>query len=373
MKRRSRTIINILLITGLAIILFKGCSKDEQVETPVNNDPEENNVILTEPLNNGTVSIFNPALKWNVFTGAVSYKVMLSTDANFLTPSIIDSVLTATELTVNNGLLSTNVYYYWRVMANTGSGNFTELSEIRRFRIILAPPEPPVLLSPLNNSMNIPFLPLFDWNESATAETYRIQVSTNAAFIPVILDSSSIVNTELQSPYFIFNTGSNYFWRVNASNSSGASTSGWSAVFTFRTVEGPQPSSIAGRVTFVDSIFIEPPYRYILGVFRTNKWPPFTNTADYSDTLDIKFSNNVYYADYFVPNIANNSYHITVSSQTRTISNDLIYKSVYGCDTARVQFSDCAINNPGVVNIINGTGIININMLSWADSTKSIF
>lgn len=373
MKRNLKATINLLLIIGLSLIIFKGCGKDEQVETPVNNDPEIKTIVLTEPVNNGTVNIFNPALKWNAFAGTVSYKVMLSTDANFLTPSIIDSVLTATELMVNNSLLTTNIYYYWRVMANTGSGNFSESSEIRRFRIILAPPEAPVLLTPLNNSVNVPFLPVFGWNESVTAETYRIQVSSNSSFIPVILDSSNIVITELHSPYFIFNTGTNYFWRVNASNSGGASTSGWSPVFTFRTIEGPQPSSISGRVTFVDSNFIEPPFRYILEIHNSINWPPYMFGADFSDTLDIKYENNVYYADYLVRNILNGSYHVTVTAQTRTISNDLIYKSVYGCDTARVLFSNCAINNPGIVNIVNGNGKININLLSWADSTKSIF
>lgn len=373
MKRNLNSTIKLLFLFALTFIIFKGCSKDEPVETPVNNEPEETNIVLTEPINNGTLNISNPALKWNAFSGAVTYKVQLSTDANFLSPSIIDSILTATELTVRPGLLTTNVYYYWRVMANTGSGSFTEFSELRRFRIILAPPEPPVLLSPPNNSVNIPFLPLFDWNESATAETYRIQVSLNSAFIPVILDSANIVNTALQSPYFIFNTGTNYFWRVNASNSNGASTSGWSPVFTFRTAEGNQPSSISGRVTFADTNFIEPPYRYIVEVFKTIKWPPLNNTADYADTLNIKYGSNGYYADYLVHNIFNGSYHVTVTAQTRTIGNEQIYKSVYGCDTARVLFSNCALTGAGIVNIENGIGVNNINMLSWADSSKSIF
>lgn len=373
MKRRLNKIINILLFTGLAFVLLKGCGNDEQVENPVNNDPEETNIVLTEPLNNSTISNFSPVLKWNAYTGAVSYKVMLSKDANFLTVLIIDSVLTGTELTVSTGLLTTNIYYYWRVMANTGSGNFTESSETRKFRIILAPPEAPVLISPANNSVNIPFLPVFDWNESPTAETYRIQASSNASFIPVIFDSSNIVITELQSPYFIFNTGTNYFWRVNASNSNGASTSAWSPVFSFRTVEGPRPSSISGRVTFADSNFIQPPYRYIVEVFKTIKWPPLNYSADYADTLNIKSGSNGYYADYSVHNIFNGSYHVTVTAQTRTIGNEQIYKSVYGCDTARIFFSNCALTGAGIVNIENGVGVININMLSWADSSKSIF
>lgn len=362
----------IIVLIGL-FIAVTGCKKEDAVQSPVNNEPEENALLLIEPINNSSVNSYTPMIKWQPFSGAVSYQLKVSTDANFITPGALDTAITATELSMPQGRLQTGAYYYWKVKADLGSGNFSASSEIRRFRVILTPPPPPILLLPSNNSVDQPFLPLFDWEDAPTAETYRIQVSVNSSFTPVLLDSSNIAGSQLQSPYFYFNTGTSYYWKVNGTNSNGLSTGEWSQIFTFRTVEGLQPSSISGRVRFADNNFISPPFRYIIGAYNTNKWPPINILPDYIDTLDIQQINNEFIADYKIINITNGSYHITVYAQTRSISNDILHKSVYGCDTARVIFSNCPLVNPGTVTISNGVGTGNINLLSWADSTKTIF
>ncbi len=369
------TVINrkILILFGIAILAITGCKKDESVQSPVNNEPEENTVLLIEPVNNGLVNTYTPVIRWNSFSGAISYTIQVSTDANFITPGTLDTSVTETQITIPSGRLQTNINYYWKVRADLGSGNFSSYSETRKFRVILAPPPPPVLLIPLNNSVDQPFLPFFDWEDTPTAETYRLQVSLNSAFTPVLLDSSNITGSQLQSPYFYFNTGTSYFWKVNASNSNGLSTGEWSGTFTFRTVEGLQPSSISGRVRFAETGFINPPFRYIVGAYEVNSWPPVNTLSDYTDTLVIQQINNEFVADYMIMNVPNGSYHITVYAQTRSISNDVFHKSVYGCDTARVIYSNCPLSNPGTVTINNGFGSGNINMLSWADSLKTIF
>ena len=361
-----------ILFIGLFLIIT-GCKKDESVQSPVNNEPEENAVLLLEPANNSSVNSYIPILKWDAFGGAAAYNIIVSADANFITPAQLDTAVSSTEVGIPPGRLQTGIYYYWKVRADLGSGNYTSYSQIRRFRVILVPPPPPVLLLPSNNSVDQSFLPLFDWEDTPTAETYRIQVSVNSSFIPVLLDSSNISGSQLQSPYFYFNTGTNYFWKVNATNSNGMSTGNWSEIFSFRTIDGPQPSSISGRVRFAESNFIEPPFRYLVSAYRTDRWPPLNLQPDFIDTLNIQFINNEFIADYRMINIINGNYHITVYAQTRSISNDIVHKSVFGCDTARVEFSNCALINPGTVTISNGIGVTNINLLSWADSSKTIF
>jgi len=362
-----------LFFTFIAVLFVVSGCKNENVQSPVITEPEQNILLLLEPLNNTAVNSYVPILKWQPFNGAESYEIKVSTDANFLTPAILDTSLSASELTIPAGRLQTGIFYYWKVKANLGGGNFTSFSEIRRFRVVLTPPPPPVLLLPPNNSVDQSFLPLFDWEDAPTAETYRIQVSKNSSFMPVLLDSSNIPGSQLQSPYFYFNTGTNYFWKVNASNSNGASTGSWSDVFTFRTIDGLQPSSISGRVRFVESNFINPPFRYIACAYKSDRWPPGTLLPDFIDTLNIQFVNNEYVADYRIVNILNGSYHVTVYAQTRSISNDVIHKSVYGCDTSRILYNNCALINPGIITINSGNGVSNINLLSWADSSKSIF
>ena len=362
----------LLTVVWLLIPFIAGCKKEEETITPVNNDPVTNDIILNEPANNSTVNIFTPLLKWQQYQSSSSYFVQLSTDANFITPLLLDSAVSTIEAAVPDGKLTTNIYYYWRVKADLGSGNFSNWSPVYRFRVIESPPLPPVLLLPPHNSVNQSFLPFFDWEESLNADFYRFQLSVSPSFSPVLLDSTNLQVTSLQAPYFYILTGTNYYWRVNAANSNGTSIGDWSQVFTFRTVDGPQPSTISGRVRFTDNNFVEFPFFYVIGAFKTNNWPPGQEYPDYTDSLDIKFVNNEYVADYRIAGITNGDYYLAVYTASTQIFS-FRYKSVYGCDTSRVIYSNCPLTNPGTVSINNGNGVNNINMLSWADSSKSIF
>ncbi|MEO8513624.1 MAG: hypothetical protein ABI543_08695 [Ignavibacteria bacterium] len=354
-------------------VFFNGCKKDEEVTTPIVVDPVETGIILNEPANNSTVNIFTVPLKWQQYLSSTVYHVQLSMDANFVTPLIIDTTVTAFETNTPPGRLTTNVYYYWRIQASLGSGNFSNWSGAFRFRVILAPPPPPILLLPPNNSTDQSFLPLFDWEDSPTAEFYRLQVSTSSSFSNIILDSGNIPVSVMQSPYFYFVTGTNYFWRVNATNSNGVSTGDWSPAFTFRTIDGNIPSSISGTIRFTDNNFVQPPFYYNIGAFKTNRWPPGSSDPDYRDSLTIQFVNNEYIANYTLRNVENGTYNLAVFTASRQLNFLYSYKSVYGCDTTRLQFSNCPLVSPGVVTISNGNGAGNINLLSWADSTKTIF
>lgn len=362
-----------VLLFLLVFSLLIGCKKDDEVIAPVNNDPVENNINLTEPGNNTTINIFTPLLKWEQYLSSTVYAVQLSMDANFISPLLLDSTLSSLETNVPAGRLSTNVYYYWRVKADLGSGNFSNWSRVYRFRVILAPPPAPILQLPANNSTDQPFLPVFDWDDTPTAEIYRLQVSTSPAFNTILIDTGHINSSNLQCPYFYLVTGTDYYWRVNASNSNGASTGDWSAVFTFKTVNGPLPSSISGTVRFTDNNIVMPPFYYSIGLFKSNRWPPGQLIPDYKDSLNLQFANNEYTSNYIFRNIPNGDYHVTVYTPAGSLSFENRYKSVYGCDTTRVQFNNCPLVSPGTVTINNGNGIPNINLLSWADSSKSIF
>ena len=94
-------------------------------------------------------------------------------------------------------------------------------------------PAAPVLVSPANGATLVATNPLLDWNSSAYAESYQIQVSTDSLFTSTVYDSSGIIITEFQIPNNGLNINTTYYWRVNAANVTG--TSPWSTIFHFTT------------------------------------------------------------------------------------------------------------------------------------------
>ena len=80
-----------------------------------------------------------------------------------------------------------------------------------------AAPEPPVLRSPANESTVSSLAVKLEWNPSADATSYGLQMSTDPSFTSLTIDQTGIANT-----YYELTSGLNwktdYYWRVNASN-----------------------------------------------------------------------------------------------------------------------------------------------------------
>jgi len=354
----------------LVVLIISSC-KDENNVDPVipPNNPNTNAPLLVSPANGAAVREFTPLLDWQDFENTASYRVQISLDANFNGFTVMDSTLNTSGLNIPSGRLITGIYYYWRVIANLNGGGNSNWSSIWRFWVILNAPPAPILVLPANGANNVPFMPFFDWNESQTAEFYRLQVSSSSSFNTILLDTNRITATELQCPPSILITGTQYFWRVNASNSNGLSTSDWSVPFNFTTLSGPIPQSISGRITFVDTNFVSLPLYYVAGAYIS--WPPIITGPVEIDTLNIVHSGNTYYADYTILHLQNTAYKIAVGiAEPGQLTNTIM--GIYGCDTLHVPFSTCP-ENPTTVTIQNYNGIENINFLTWADTTKRIF
>ncbi len=91
----------------------------------------------------------------------------------------------------------------------------------------------PTLASPSNQAQNQCVSPSLGWNAVPGAVTYRLQVSTSAAFSTTVYDNANLTSTSVTLP--ALTAGSRYYWRVNVV--SGAGTSPWSTVWSFSTRE----------------------------------------------------------------------------------------------------------------------------------------
>ncbi len=206
--------------------------------------------VLLLPPDNTTGVILTPTLQWNSVPTANSYRVQIFIDS-LLTTGVFDSSgISQLQVTVPSGVLLPATRYFWRVNA-ANIGGFSPWSVVWRFMTIV-PPIAPVLLSPVNNSVNISLIPLLDWNDvpgeplrtneknilpdNILAVTYKVQVSTDSLFNTTVVNDSGLSVSEYQVLIGKLATRTKYFWRVRANN---GIIGPWSAVWNFKTVLAP--------------------------------------------------------------------------------------------------------------------------------------
>lgn len=137
----------------------------------------------------------------------------------------------------------------------------------------------------------------------------------------------------------------------------------------------PQANTINGRVTFADTNFITSGGTYLISIFANDNPPPqyWFGPPTAFDTLDISFNSSTgkYEANYSFTNVNNGRYVVAVGFR-RDTGGQSPTMGIYGCDTARAQFSNC-FTTPIRAEITNNAGVNNINFLSWADTTNKVF
>ncbi|MBM3119538.1 MAG: hypothetical protein FJ006_08340 [Chloroflexi bacterium] len=196
---------------------------------------------LSSPANNAAGAATAPNLQWNASPGATSYQVQVSTASDFNTTIFNQSNVTTTQVTVSPAL-NANTIYYWRVKASSSSSNsdWSATWSLTTGATISAP----TLSSPANNTIKAATAPDLQWNASSGATSYQVQVSTASDFNTTIFNQSNITTTQVTvSP--ALNANTIYYWRVKASNDSGASD--WSTTWSF-TTEAPQTITINTNV-----------------------------------------------------------------------------------------------------------------------------
>jgi Leucine-rich repeat (LRR) protein len=167
-------------------------------------------------------------LSWNGAAWATSYALQVSTSSDFSSLVINQSGITTTSYLVSN--LEYGTTYYWRVNASDSNGT-SGWSEVCNFTTIPEKPDVPDLESPCGGDEIQNLSLTLSWFGSERAESYSLQVSTSPDFAVLFLNESGITSTSYQVSGLDFKT--TYYWRVNASNITGAS--GWSETCNFTT------------------------------------------------------------------------------------------------------------------------------------------
>ncbi|MGA9118077.1 MAG: T9SS type A sorting domain-containing protein [Bacteroidota bacterium] len=194
---------------------------------------------LLTPVNATANVPVSARLTWMKSTGAIGYHVQVGTDQTFLSNIVYNDSTITDSTTLATGLANSTTYY-WRVrMRNGGAGG--PFSAAWSFTTVIAIAPAPSLLSPSNNSLNVPTAMSLRWARSTGAASYRVQVATDSTFATgiVVNDSTIVDTTRLVSA---LSNQARYFWHVNAKNAGGVSS--YSAVYAFTTAAAAPNSPI---------------------------------------------------------------------------------------------------------------------------------
>jgi len=199
--------------------------------------------IPASPADGSTGASISPTLAWNASTGAVGYRLQVSTDSTFATTIVDTSGITAASKIIIN--LSYQVKYFWRVNATNSAGT-SQWSGVWNFTTTASTN----LATPTTRTTT---------NITQTTATLNGVVNSNGASATVQFDygttaSYGLTATALQSPV----TGSSnanvsvnlsgltsntlYHYRVRATNINGTS---YGADSTFTTLNVQLPPKVS--------------------------------------------------------------------------------------------------------------------------------
>ncbi len=199
--------------------------------------------VLVSPTNGAGEIDTNATLSWNHSSGTIAYNVQVATDVGFINLVVDQDTIATTSHNVV-GLLN-NTQYFWRVNA-TNTGGTSTWSNTWNFNTINSAPE---LIAPANNAKGIAISTTLTWSPLLGATSYSVQVATDTSFSNLVVDQSGIAATSHAVTGLLNNT--QYFWRINASNTGG--TSPWSSTWNFLTiVAAPVPFEPANNSAGID-------------------------------------------------------------------------------------------------------------------------
>ncbi|MDD5363649.1 MAG: hypothetical protein PHN88_16115 [Ignavibacteria bacterium] len=202
---------------------------------------------LISPANASSGNPVNLNLIWTKPAYALTYNVVLATDAGFASIVLNDSTLTDSLKTLTN--LNPLTTYYWKVRAKglSGWGSFSSAFNFTT----LGAASPVVLNFPANNAAGLSVNLTFNWfrafdqtliknkdkNINAkygplAVSNYWFELATDAGFSNIVTRDSSLTDTTKSVSGL--NNITDYYWRVKAKNQIGWGT--FSAGWKFTTI-----------------------------------------------------------------------------------------------------------------------------------------
>ncbi len=180
---------------------------------------------LVSPANNATNIAANTSLVWSVSANANGYEIEIALNANFTNPTTYNIMSISQAVT-----LTANTKYYWHVRAKANANNISAWSAAYSFTT-KSQLLPPSLVTPADNSTNVPTITVLSWNLVINAVSYNIEIANDNTF-----SNSMIYNNNGLYQQVALTDGTTYYWRVRSQDVN-QQLSAWSGIRSFTTIK----------------------------------------------------------------------------------------------------------------------------------------
>ena len=113
----------------------------------------------------------------------------------------------------------------------TGTNGGDSRSEMVTLTVVAGLPGTVSLSSPADGATGVDLAPTLSWSSASGADTYELQVATDAAFSNIVIDETGLTGTSYSASGLSSN--STYYWRARAVN--GCGNGSYSSTFSFTT------------------------------------------------------------------------------------------------------------------------------------------
>jgi hypothetical protein len=177
------------------------------------------NVGLQSPADDINGAVQDVVLDWTPVAGARGYDLQISTDQNFNTAVVDQTLIAGTRYSPPTTL--NNDQYYWRVRPVDAAGNRSSWALAPVWRFKRNYPDQPTLQYPADDAtVGDPFY--YQWSAVPHASRYVVQLSTDAAFTDTGSNPVSCVTTQTTltpgslNQHCMPGANGTYYWRVYA-------------------------------------------------------------------------------------------------------------------------------------------------------------
>ncbi|MFH0990824.1 MAG: fibronectin type III domain-containing protein [bacterium] len=184
---------------------------------------------LLFPENNVRDVPLEVTFQWEVILKAKSYALQYSIDRDFKIGSTIEvQGIEKAQYSVIGLLPETK--YYWRIQAKD-TATLSGWTDAQSFTTGSGKIAAPNLIQPSNSAQGVSTSPTLNWTAVLRAKLYGVAIATDRNFKTIIYEKKDLTSTTHQVTGLI--SGTDYFWRVSASDSTGYTV--WSSEWSFTT------------------------------------------------------------------------------------------------------------------------------------------